>query len=101
MNTRNQQSWFKHLSAEEAIDYVEASPFGKDWEGNYLELSPLSWNSTTGILKFSDGRYQSTVRFQDNGAIRYMGDTNPLTMVELAIAEHQRKNQEQSKAMYN
>ncbi|WP_031513774.1 hypothetical protein [Desulfofalx alkaliphila] len=80
------ETWFTNLTTEEAIAYVEASPFGKDWEGNHLDLRPLSWCTSTGLLTFSDGRYQATVRFQENGTLRYIGDTNPLNMVEAALA---------------
>ncbi|MBM7855599.1 hypothetical protein JOC37_002001 [Desulfohalotomaculum tongense] len=84
-------NWFKHLTAEEAIAYVEDSPFGKDWEGNFLELQALSWDANSGMLEFFDGRYRNIVRFQANGTIRHIGDNNPLNMVEAALAEQRRK----------
>lgn len=79
-------TWFNNLSAEEALTYVEDSPFGKDWEGNFLELTPLKWNPSDGTLVFFDGRYHSIVQFQPSYSIKYIGDNNPLNMVEAAIA---------------
>ncbi|MTI82221.1 MAG: hypothetical protein FH758_15410 [Firmicutes bacterium] len=83
-------NWFKNLSSHDAINYVEESPFGKDWEGNFLELEAINWDPQSGMLEFFDGRYRNIVRFQPNGTIRYIGDNNPLNMVESALLE-QRK----------
>ncbi|MBO8138466.1 MAG: hypothetical protein H0Z40_10095 [Desulfotomaculum sp.] len=85
-------NWFQKLSTSEAIALIEESPFGKDWEGNYLELKAVNWDPKTGMLEFFDGRYNNIVRFQANGTIRYIGDNNPLNMVEAALAEQRTKD---------
>ncbi len=92
MSVEGKQYWYSNLSAEEALGYIEDSPFGKDWEGNPLELKAIKWDAASGILEFFDGRYRSLVKFQDNGTLRYLGDNNPLNMVEQVLAE-QRKAQ--------
>ncbi|MEG6615504.1 hypothetical protein V6C27_03565 [Peptococcaceae bacterium 1198_IL3148] len=83
--------WYNSLTSDQAIAYIEESPFGKDWEGNFLELTALSWCPKTGTLEFSDGRYKSTIQFLPNYSIRYIGDNNPLNMVEAAMAEQRKK----------
>jgi hypothetical protein len=84
-------NWYNNLTVDQAISFIEESPFGKDWEGNFLELTALSWDPETGMLVFSDGRYNSTIQFQPNYSIKYVGDNNPLNFVETAMADERRR----------
>ncbi len=91
MSGSSKNTWYSNFTADEAMVFIENSPFGKDWEGNPLDLKPLKWDALNGMLEFFDGRYRTIVKFQPNGTLRYLGDNNPLNMVEQALAE-QRKS---------
>jgi len=65
-------TWFKNLSAQSAASYIENSHWGRDIDGNFIELNVINWDPESGILKFFDGRNYISVQFQPNGTIRYL-----------------------------